>query len=89
MKRKSQLILKLNGKTNIPDDDVCPEPYRTLHEPADARLRRVIRSAGRCLVLFSGGTLRARLDAVNKVTECMEAGAAGIIFGRKPLAAVV
>jgi class I fructose-bisphosphate aldolase len=86
------LILKLNGKTNIPDDaeakggkgtlfaqdyaarvaeelgaDVVklheptedagasPESYRSLREDAAARLRRVVRSAGRVMVLFSGG----------------------------------
>src|SRR5438874_12840221 len=34
----------------------CPEPYRSLGEDLPARLRRVVRSAGRCLVMFSGGT---------------------------------
>lgn len=71
-------------KLHEPDDtnDHCPTPYRSLHEPPADRLRRVVRSAGRCLVLFSGGALRDEAGVVGKVTECMEAGAAGIIFGR-------
>lgn len=71
-------------KLHEPDDtnDRCPEPYRSLHEPPAARLRRVVRSAGKCLVLFSGGTLRDEAGVVGKVAECMQAGAAGIIFGR-------
>jgi class I fructose-bisphosphate aldolase len=71
-------------KLHEPEDtnDLCPEPYRMLHEPAPARLRRVVRSAGKCLVLFSGGTLRDSAGVVGKVTECMQAGATGIIIGR-------
>src|SRR6185369_1520836 len=37
------------------DNERCPEPYRSLKEAAPERLRRVVRSAGRVMVLFSGG----------------------------------
>jgi class I fructose-bisphosphate aldolase len=73
-------IVKLHEPED--DNDRCPEPYRSLHEAPPDRLRRVVRSAGRCFVLFSGGTKRDAVDAVRKVRTCMEAGAAGIIFGR-------
>lgn len=71
-------------KLHEPEDtnDRCPEPYRSLHEPTADRLRRVVQSAGRCMVLFSGGTMREAGDVLRKVRECMEAGATGIIFGR-------
>ena len=59
-----------------------PEPYRSLRENQAERLRRVVRSAGRCLVLFSGGSRIDPSAALSKVEQCMEAGAAGIIFGR-------
>ena len=59
-----------------------PEPYASLREDGEARLRRVVRSAGKCLVLFSGGSKRDRSDALQKITSYMQAGAAGIIFGR-------
>jgi fructose-bisphosphate aldolase, class I len=66
------------------DDSKSPEPYRSLREPAPVdRLRRVVRSAGRVLVLFSGGVKQDDDDAVaGKVRRYMEAGAAGVMFGR-------
>ena len=61
----------------------CPEPYRSLDEDAEARLRRVVRSAGRVMVLFSGGEKQdddARVLA--QVTRYMDCGASGVMFGR-------
>jgi fructose-bisphosphate aldolase, class I len=60
-----------------------PEPYRSLREDAPARLRRVVRSAGRVLVLFSGGVKQDDDAAVlRKVKLYMECGATGVMFGR-------
>jgi fructose-bisphosphate aldolase, class I len=59
-----------------------PEPYRSLREPVEDRLRRVVRSAGKCLVLFSGGSKLGRDEALAKIELYMKSGAAGIIFGR-------
>jgi class I fructose-bisphosphate aldolase len=65
------------------DNERCPEPYRSLHEPAPARLRRVVRSAGRVMVLFSGGAKQDSDDAVvAQVRRYMECGATGVMFGR-------
>jgi len=48
-----------------------------------SRLRRVVRSAGRTLVLFSGGEKQDEDDAVvRKVGRYMAAGATGVMFGR-------
>jgi class I fructose-bisphosphate aldolase len=71
-------------KLHEPSDEAngSPEPYRSLREDAGARLRRVVRSAGRCLVLFSGGSRMDAAAALSKVTLCMDCGATGIIFGR-------
>ncbi|MEO2158596.1 MAG: fructose-bisphosphate aldolase, partial [bacterium] len=41
-----------------------------------------VRSAGRCLVLFSGGSKLGDDDLINKVEISMKAGATGLIFGR-------
>src|SRR5439155_14507620 len=46
-------VVKLHEPTA--DSDRTPEPYRSLREDGPARVRRVVRSAGRVLVLFSGG----------------------------------
>ena len=65
------------------DSDRTPEPYRSLREDSPARVRRVVRSAGRVLVLFSGGEKDDRDERViDKVRLYMEAGATGVMFGR-------
>jgi len=72
-------------KLHEPDDnnERCPEPYRSLREPAAERLARVVRSAGKVLVLFSGGVKQDDDAAVvRKLARYMEAGATGVMFGR-------
>jgi class I fructose-bisphosphate aldolase len=72
-------------KLHEPDEATAgtPEPYRSLREPAPARLRRVVRSAGKVLVLFSGGVKQDDDAAVlRKVALYMESGATGVMFGR-------
>ena len=65
------------------DSDRTPEPYRSLREDGPARVRRVVRSAGRVLMLFSGGEKDDRDERViDKVRLYMEAGATGVMFGR-------
>ena len=44
--------------------------------------KKVVRSAGRCLVLFSGGSKLGDDDLLSKADICMKAGATGLIFGR-------
>lgn len=72
-------------KLHEPDDHRAnvPAPYDALSEDASARTQRVVRSAGRTMVLFSGGIKNDDGDAVlRKVTQYMEAGATGVMFGR-------
>jgi fructose-bisphosphate aldolase, class I len=74
-------IVKLHEPT--PETDHAPEPYRSLREDAPARVRRVVRSAGRVFVLFSGGEKDDRDERVlEKVRLYMEGGATGVMFGR-------
>jgi len=74
-------VVKLHEPTA--DRDRTPEPYRSLREDGPARVRRVVRSAGRVLVLFSGGEKDDRDErVVEKVRLYMEAGATGVMFGR-------
>lgn len=74
-------IVKLHEPT-APNDRV-PEPYRSLREDAAARVRRVVRSAGRTLVLFSGGEKDDRDERVlAKIRLYMNEGATGVMFGR-------
>jgi class I fructose-bisphosphate aldolase len=72
-------------KLHEPADDGprSPEPYRSLREDAPARLRRVVRSAGNVLVLFSGGVKDDDDRRVlQKIELYMESGATGVMFGR-------
>jgi class I fructose-bisphosphate aldolase len=72
-------------KLHEPDDsrENVPAPYDTLDEDAASRTRRVVRSAGRTMVLFSGGVKNDDDESVlRKVTQYMEAGATGVMFGR-------
>lgn len=72
-------------KLHEPEADAggSPAPYASLQEDAAQRTRRVVRSAGRTLVLFSGGTKNDDDDAVlGKIDFYMQSGAAGVMFGR-------
>jgi class I fructose-bisphosphate aldolase len=74
-------VVKLHEPTE--DNERVPEPYRSLRETGPERLRRVVRSAGRVMVLFSGGAKdddEARV--LRKVRLYMDCGATGVMFGR-------
>jgi fructose-bisphosphate aldolase, class I len=74
-------VVKLHEPTE--DNERCPEPYRSLRESAPDRIRRVVRSAGKVMVLFSGGVKNdddARV--LEQVALYMECGATGVMFGR-------
>jgi class I fructose-bisphosphate aldolase len=59
-----------------------PKPYNTLtYEDIDG-LRRVVKSAGRTLVLVSGGSKMGDEATLHKAKLAMEAGCVGLIFGR-------
>jgi fructose-bisphosphate aldolase, class I len=72
-------------KLHEPEEDNgrSPEPYRSLRESREQRLRRVVRSAGRVLVLFSGGVKQDDDAAVlRQISRYVGAGATGVMFGR-------
>lgn len=74
-------------KINMPrmDEETTkrsPEPYRSLRLSFEEAAARVVASAGRTLVLFSGGDLKEEAELLKKVEVCMGAGASGLVFGR-------
>ncbi len=74
-------------KLNVPIDDpkrrsLQPSPYDTLELDYAEMVRKVIASAGRTLVLFSGGGRVSDDELLEKAKICIEEGAAGLIFGR-------
>jgi class I fructose-bisphosphate aldolase len=74
-------------KINIPRDhseadQTSPAPYDTLVEDRRTRLARVIRSGGRALVIFAGGSKLGDDELLGRIHDCMAAGGTGFIFGR-------
>jgi fructose-bisphosphate aldolase, class I len=76
-------IVKLNEpKWDAATADKMPKPYNTLQYTDVEGLRKVVKSAGRTLVLVSGGSKMGDDDTVAKARAAMEAGCVGLIFGR-------
>jgi class I fructose-bisphosphate aldolase len=85
-------VVKINvPKFSAPSNADSPEPYRELYEAwrdlgEDEAYRRavakVVASAGRSMVLFSGGSRIGDEDLLRKARICVESGATGLIFGR-------
>lgn len=85
-------IVKLNvPKFNDPRNLESPKSYKNLYEEWKGldenevyklAVEKVIASAGRTMVLFSGGSRISDEDLLRKARICMEAGATGLIFGR-------
>jgi class I fructose-bisphosphate aldolase len=75
-------VVKVNYPVASPKDSESPPPYNTLAlAPAEA-FRKVVESAGRAMVLVSGGERIGDAELFEKVRMSMNAGATGIIFGR-------
>jgi class I fructose-bisphosphate aldolase len=71
-------------KINLPEktSSDSPSPYDTMNLSVGEMAKQVVESAGKALVLFSGGSKLGDEDLLKKVKICMEAGAVGLIFGR-------
>lgn len=78
-------VVKLNvPKFESPKNEDSPKPYNSLYKELDyaSAVRKVIESAGKTMVLFSGGSKMGDKDLLEKARICMEQGATGLIFGR-------
>ncbi len=76
-------VIKINIPREHSDADAAsPAPYNTLVEERRQMLSRIIRSAGRSLVIFAGGSKLADEELLGRIDDCMAAGATGFIFGR-------
>lgn len=75
-------IVKVNYPVASEKDKDSPPPYNALALSPEAAFRKVVESAGRALVLVSGGEKVGDSELLAKVRSSMEAGATGIIFGR-------
>lgn len=75
-------IVKLNVPKFEKPEQRGPKPYKNLEPTYYDAVERVVKSAGKTLVLFSGGSKISDEDLLEKARICMEAGATGLIFGR-------
>jgi class I fructose-bisphosphate aldolase len=78
-------VVKLNvPKFEDPKNAESPKPYNTFYKDMDyaSAVAKVIASAGKTMVLFSGGSKISDKDLLEKARICMEQGATGLIFGR-------
>jgi class I fructose-bisphosphate aldolase len=78
-------VVKLNvPKFEDPKNAESPKPYNTLYKDMDyaSAVAKVVASAGKTMVLFSGGSKISDEDLLEKARICMEQGATGLIFGR-------
>ncbi|TFG32864.1 fructose-bisphosphate aldolase [Candidatus Thorarchaeota archaeon] len=74
-------------KLNVPEDDPKTRsqqrsPYDKLELSYEERVHKVVKTAGKCLVLFSGGGMISDEEVVHRAKACLEQGATGLIFGR-------
>lgn len=76
-------VVKLNvPKIDESKMDKLPKPYNTLKLSYEESIAKVVRSAGKTMVLFSGGSKESDEDLLRKARTAMENGATGLIFGR-------
>ena len=74
-------------KVNIPTaegrkDSSLPGEYGKRRWTQEKAVEKVVTSAGKTLVIFSGGSKIGDGDLLARVKTCMEGGATGLIFGR-------
>jgi class I fructose-bisphosphate aldolase len=76
-------VVKVNvPKFNPEKDKLAPAPYSTTQFNSADALAQIVQSAGKTLVIFSGGEKQDESNIVEKARHGMEAGGTGVIFGR-------
>ncbi len=76
-------VVKLNVPlTSTKSRSMQPPPYDTLNLSTEEIVAKVVKSAGKALVIFSGGGMATDEEVIQRAKICMEQGATGLIFGR-------
>lgn len=76
-------VVKLNmPKINADTDKDAPAPYNELEVTQEEAVRQVVESAGRALVVLSGGSRVDDEALLGQTRMIMEAGGSGVIYGR-------
>jgi class I fructose-bisphosphate aldolase len=74
-------VVKLNLPSPEPTPD-SPAPYNELEVSQEEAVRQVVESAGRSLVVLSGGSRIDDDQLLGQTRYIMEAGGSGVIYGR-------
>ena len=74
-------VVKINFPTDSPTPG-SPKPYDTMKFGPQEAIDRVVKSAGKILVLISGGEKEPDEELLEKARHSFAAGATGLIFGR-------
>ncbi len=76
-------VVKLNMPKINPDKDKdAPSPYNEMDVSQEEAVRHVVQSAGRSLVVLSGGSKVDDDKLLEQTRFIMEAGGSGVIYGR-------
>jgi class I fructose-bisphosphate aldolase len=76
-------VVKLNfPKFDSEKDKQQPAPYNEMEVAPEEAVRQIVESAGRSLVVLSGGSRTDDETVLNHTRTIMEAGGSGVIFGR-------
>ena len=76
-------VVKLNMPVINPEKDRDAQPpYNEMEVSADEAMRQCVESAGRALVVLSGGSKVDDATVLDHTRSIMEAGGSGVIFGR-------
>jgi len=76
-------VVKLNLPQIDPaNDKLTPAPYNELEVSQEEAVRQVVQSAGRSLVVLSGGSKVDDEQLLEQTRFIMEAGGSGVIYGR-------
>jgi class I fructose-bisphosphate aldolase len=76
-------VVKLNmPKIDSEKDKDAPAPYNEMEVDQAEAIHHCVESAGRSLVVLSGGSKTDDETVLTHTREIMEAGGSGVIFGR-------
>ena len=75
-------IVKLNFPKSSDKDKDAPAPYNEMDLSPEEAVSHIVQSAGRALVVLSGGSRTDDETVLSHTRTILEAGGSGVIFGR-------
>jgi class I fructose-bisphosphate aldolase len=75
-------VVKLNFPKPSDKDADAPAPYNEMDVSAEEAVRQIVESAGRSLVVLSGGSRADDETVLSHTRTIVQAGGSGVIFGR-------